>query len=97
MDFKLKFTDVDYGVFNDAARYWYFIPMTLLTVDLCRLMWNRESPYLRYAYRYPPAFAIMLMPNCYLSAPDIGKVTVYLSTSAHKSDSTYALGDFLDL
>ncbi|XP_071441584.1 GPI mannosyltransferase 1 [Hetaerina americana] len=49
-NFNVSYTDVDYHVFTDAARY----------------MSSGGSPYQRSTYRYPPILAAILLPNIWV-------------------------------
>eukprot|EP01031_Cornospumella_fuschlensis_P029013 gene29013-35018_t len=55
--FPLQYTDIDYHIYTDAAN--------------CIL--QGQSPYERPTYRYPPALALLMLPNILLH-PVVGKV-----------------------
>ena len=54
----VRYTDADYHVFSDAAL----------------LLLEGKSPYDRYTFRYPPALALVQLPNHVLHWPEFGKL-----------------------
>lgn len=62
----LKYTDVDYYVFSDAAKFVLYpsSPSSLASGPLAqKLGWKIGSPYSRATYRYTPLLALLLLPN----------------------------------
>jgi GPI mannosyltransferase 1 subunit M len=62
----LKYTDVDYYVFTDAARF----------------MYEGKSPYSRETYRYTPILAWMLIPTAWFGCFSWGKLMFALGDVA---------------
>lgn len=78
-NFKVKFTDVDYHVFNGAAKHVY----------------AGNSPYQRHTYRYTPLLAYSLVPGFYLGIEKyFGKIIfivadIYCGKIIYKITQTY--------
>ncbi|KAL7413130.1 PIG-M-domain-containing protein [Mrakia frigida] len=67
----VKYTDVDYNVFSDAARF-----VATGEGGASEGLWGGSwigSPYSRSTYRYTPLLSILLLPN-HLLHPSFGKV-----------------------
>ncbi|KAG6897133.1 hypothetical protein C0992_003913 [Termitomyces sp. T32_za158] len=73
----VKYTDIDYRVFSDAARFvlrprpsnYAQGPLTRIIPELQKLI---GDPYTRETYRYTPLLALLLAPNVWLY-PEFGK------------------------
>ena len=63
---SVRYTDVDYHVFTDAAL----------------LLSKGSSPYDKFSYRYPPVLAALLVPIHFLAFPAFGKVLFCLVDAA---------------
>ncbi|KAG2111690.1 glycosyltransferase family 50 protein [Suillus discolor] len=70
----VKYTDIDYRVFSDAARFiLYPKPQgNIAKGPLAPLFLTVGDPYARETYRYTPLLAILLLPNEWLH-PSFGK------------------------
>lgn len=82
---SLKYTDVDYTVFADAASYIYPFPSQVSPGFLSRVLAENYkiyigTPYDRLTYRYTPLLALFMIPNTWIplfgkflfSAADLG-------------------------
>ncbi|EIW85091.1 glycosyltransferase family 50 protein [Coniophora puteana RWD-64-598 SS2] len=95
----VKYTDVDYRVFSDAASYVYGMGGTVAAGPLAHWLGIRfGSPYDRDTYRYTPLLALLATPNEFIhksfgkylfAACDIlNGFLIYRATSGHPSRSS---------
>ncbi|KAI0773716.1 glycosyltransferase family 50 protein [Fomes fomentarius] len=68
----VKYTDVDYRVFSDAARFVLYPSESNRAEGPLAGLVNVGSPYTRATYRYTPLLAVLLTPNEWLH-PSFGK------------------------
>ncbi|KAG2157250.1 glycosyltransferase family 50 protein [Suillus clintonianus] len=70
----VKYTDIDYRVFSDAARFILYpnLQDNIAKGPLAPRSFTVGDPYTRKTYRYTPLLAILLLPNEYLH-PSFGK------------------------
>lgn len=70
----VKYTDIDYRVFSDAARFILYPDLqgNVAKGPLAPLFLTVGDPYTRKTYRYTPLLAILLFPNEWLH-PSFGK------------------------
>ena len=69
----LKYTDVDYKVFSDAARFVYNASNETRANGPLGKYLSVGDPYARATYRYTPLLALLLLPNEFVH-PLFGKV-----------------------
>ncbi|KAF8586547.1 glycosyltransferase family 50 protein [Ramaria rubella] len=69
----VKYTDVDYRVFTDAARFLLHPTQDGGRQAQGKLGVNVGDPYLRETYRYTPLLALLMTPNLFLR-PSFGKL-----------------------
>ncbi|EJF66079.1 glycosyltransferase family 50 protein [Dichomitus squalens LYAD-421 SS1] len=68
----VKYTDVDYRVFSDAARFMLHPSPDNRAEGPLAAYFNFGSPYTRATYRYTPLLAVLLAPNEWVH-PSFGK------------------------
>lgn len=64
-----KYTDIDYQVFTDAARFLYKVRFNFAQITQIIILFQNQqggSPYDRDTYRYTPLLAILMQPNIFL-------------------------------
>jgi hypothetical protein len=76
---SINYTDIDYNVYTDGARYAFHLLKKDFSDLSLRLMQEGYSPYERITFRYPPLIALIMIPNLWFR--EFGKVYIHCFSS----------------